>query len=65
VTADGHDRNAQKLETLAYLCCLEALQNVATTPPQPQRSRSACIAPGELRFEITDHGRGLVATSQH
>jgi signal transduction histidine kinase len=59
VECDGVGRYPREVEAAVYFCCLEALQNAAkhagegATAAVRLRGRA-----GELRFEVTDDGRG-------
>jgi signal transduction histidine kinase len=61
LTVDGSDRYPEKLETAAYFCCLEALQNVAKHAARATTVRISLHRDGELRFEVRDDGPGFTA----
>ncbi|MET0684997.1 MAG: sensor histidine kinase [Solirubrobacteraceae bacterium] len=60
IDADGLDRVAPVLESAAYFCCLEALQNVAKHAEPQTRVRIHLAADdGVLRFSVADEGPGF------
>ena len=60
VDADGVARYRQEDEAAVYFCCLEALQNAAKYAGDDARVRIRLAeVDGELRFSITDDGRGF------
>jgi signal transduction histidine kinase len=66
VDAAGVERYPQELEAAVYFCILEALQNVAKYADASTVAVRLEGAPGELRFEVRDDGRGFdPATTAH
>ena len=59
VAAEGGDRYPEDVETAAYFCCLEALQNVAKHAPEARSVSIALHRNGDLRFEVRDDGPGF------
>jgi signal transduction histidine kinase len=61
VRVDGNEigRYPQEVEAAVYFCCLEALQNVAKYAGATQASVRLAVQDGELRFEVTDDGKGF------
>ena len=47
------------VETAAYFCCIEALQNVAKHAPESKTVVIALSRNGDLRFEVRDDGPGF------
>jgi signal transduction histidine kinase len=60
VEVDGSDHYPQEIETAAYFCCIEALQNVAKHAPDATSASIALSRNGDLRFEVRDDGPGFV-----
>jgi signal transduction histidine kinase len=60
VDVDGSDRYSDEIETAAYFCCVEALQNVAKHAPDSSSVSIALSRNGDLRFEVRDDGPGFV-----
>ena len=60
VEVDGSDRYPQEVETAAYFCCIEALQNVAKHAPDATSASISLSRNGDLRFEVRDDGPGFV-----
>ncbi|MET0729553.1 MAG: histidine kinase [Solirubrobacterales bacterium] len=60
VDVDGSDRYSDEIETAAYFCCIEALQNVAKHAPDASSISIALSRNGDLRFEVCDDGPGFV-----
>jgi signal transduction histidine kinase len=60
VDVDGSDRYSNEVETAAYFCCIEALQNVAKHAPDSSSVSIALSRNGGLRFEVRDDGPGFV-----
>jgi signal transduction histidine kinase len=60
VEVDGTDRYSQEVETAAYFCCIEALQNVAKHAPEASSAKISLSRNGALRFEVRDDGPGFV-----
>jgi signal transduction histidine kinase len=60
VEVDGSDRYSDEIETAAYFCCIEALQNVAKHAPDASSVSISLNRNGDLRFEVRDDGRGFV-----
>jgi signal transduction histidine kinase len=60
VDVDGSDRYSDEIETAAYFCCVEALQNVAKHAPDAGSVSIALSRNGDLRFEVRDDGPGFV-----
>ena len=65
VKVDGGDRYAPEIETAAYFCCVEALQNVAKHASQATAVEISLSRNGDLRFEVSDNGPGFDATNGH
>ena len=63
VAVEGSDRYADEVETAAYFCCIEALQNVAKHAPDASAVTISLSRNGDLRFEVRDDGPGFVAES--
>jgi signal transduction histidine kinase len=59
VDADGVDRYPQDIEAAVYFCALEALQNVQKYAQATGAIVRLADAGAELRFEISDDGRGF------
>jgi signal transduction histidine kinase len=59
VEVDGADRYPSEIETAAYFCCVEALQNVAKHAPEANTVAIALSRNGDLRFEVRDDGPGF------
>jgi signal transduction histidine kinase len=59
VEVDGADRYPSEIETAAYFCCIEALQNVAKHAPEANSVVIAVSRNGDLRFEVRDDGPGF------
>ena len=59
VEVDGADRYPSEIETAAYFCCVEALQNVAKHAPGANTVEIALSRNGDLRFEVRDDGPGF------
>jgi signal transduction histidine kinase len=59
VEVDGADRYPSEIETAAYFCCIEALQNVAKHAPEAKTVAIALSRNGDLRFEVRDDGPGF------
>ena len=57
VAADA--RYPQAIESAVYFCCLEALNNVAKYADANRATVRIAQDDGELRFEVTDDGRGF------
>jgi signal transduction histidine kinase len=60
VAVNGDDRYLEEVETAAYFCCLEALQNVAKHAPEARSTSVTLHRNGDLRFEVRDDGPGFV-----
>ncbi len=60
VDVDGSDRYSDEIETAAYFCCIEALQNVAKHAPDASSVAISLSRNGDLRFEVRDDGPGFV-----
>ena len=60
VEVDGSDRYSVEIETAAYFCCIEALQNVTKHAPDASSISIALSRNGDLRFEVRDDGPGFV-----
>ena len=58
VEVDGSDRYADEVETAAYFCCIEALQNAAKHAAASAVSITLSRN-GDLRFEVRDDGDGF------
>ena len=58
---DGSDRYSEEVETAAYFCCIEALQNAAKHAPDASAVAITLSRNGDLHFEVDDDGRGFVA----
>jgi signal transduction histidine kinase len=59
VAVDGSDRYPEDIETAAYFCCLEALQNVAKHAVDATSISVSLRRNGDLRFEVSDDGSGF------
>jgi signal transduction histidine kinase len=59
VEVNGSDRYQEEVETAAYFCCLEALQNVAKHAPDAKTVSISLNRNGDLRFEVRDDGPGF------
>ena len=57
--ADGIGRFQPEVEAAVYFSCLEALQNVAKYAEADAAAIRLSNGSGELRFEISDDGRGF------
>jgi signal transduction histidine kinase len=60
VAVNGNDRYLEEVETAAYFCCLEALQNLAKHAPEARSASVTLHRNGDLRFEVRDDGPGFV-----
>ena len=60
VQVEGSDRYPNEVETAAYFCCIEALQNVAKHAPDASAVAISISRNGDLRFEVRDDGPGFV-----
>jgi len=63
VAANGLERYPQEAEAAVYFCCLEALQNVAKYSHATHATVRLTSDNGDLRFEVTDDGRGFDASA--
>jgi signal transduction histidine kinase len=59
VEVEGSDRYANEVQTAAYFCCIEALQNVVKHAPDASSVTIALSRNGDLRFEVRDNGPGF------
>jgi signal transduction histidine kinase len=59
VHPDGVGRYRQDVESAVYFCCLEALNNVAKYADASRVEIRLAADDDELRFEVTDDGRGF------
>jgi signal transduction histidine kinase len=59
VEVEGCDRYPDEVETAAYFCCIEALQNVVKHAPDASSVAISLNRNGDLRFEVRDDGRGF------
>jgi signal transduction histidine kinase len=59
VELEGADRYSDEVETAAYFCCIEALQNVAKHAPEASGVAISLSRNGDLRFEVRDDGHGF------
>ena len=59
VAVDGNDRYPDEIETAAYFCCIEALQNVAKHALDASSVSVSLRRNGDLRFEVRDDGPGF------
>jgi signal transduction histidine kinase len=59
VDADGLDRFPLDVETTAYFCCLEALQNATKYARASHATISLRRVGGELSFSVSDDGAGF------
>jgi signal transduction histidine kinase len=59
VAVDGNDRYPEEIETAAYFCCIEALQNVAKHALDASSVSVSLRRNGDLRFEVRDDGAGF------
>ncbi len=64
VDPDGVGRYRQDVESAVYFCCLEALNNVAKYAEASAVDIRLMQGEGELRFEVTDDGRGFDTSSR-
>jgi signal transduction histidine kinase len=55
----GSDRYPDEVETAAYFCCIEALQNAAKHAPGASGVAISLSCNGDLRFEVRDDGDGF------
>ena len=62
VEADDVERFPQPVEAAAYFCVLEALNNVAKYADASRATVRLSNGADELRFEVTDDGRGFDPT---
>jgi len=60
VDVDGSDRYPEEVETAAYFCCIEAMQNAAKHASAASSISILLHRDGELRFEVRDDGPGFV-----
>jgi signal transduction histidine kinase len=66
VHPDGVGRYGQDVESASYFCCLEALNNVAKYADASAVEIRLQQSDGELRFEVSDDGRGFdTASTRH
>ena len=65
VRVDGADRYPSEVETAAYFCCVEALQNVAKHAPEATSVEISVRRNGDLRFEVSDDGPGFDTQNGH
>ena len=61
VAVDGADRYSDDVETAAYFCCVEAMQNAAKHAPEANGVAVSLSRNGDLRFEVRDDGPGFAA----
>ncbi|MEA2681851.1 MAG: hypothetical protein QOK05_179 [Chloroflexota bacterium] len=61
VETEGAGRYSEEIESAAYFCVLEALQNVQKYARATQASVRITESDGELRFAVDDDGRGFDA----
>ena len=61
VAVDGADRYSDDVETAAYFCCVEAMQNAAKHAPEASGVAVSLSRNGDLRFEVRDDGPGFAA----
>ena len=59
VSAEGVGRYPQDVESTIYFCCLEALQNIQRYAGASAATVSLAQSADELKFEISDDGRGF------
>ena len=59
VLAAGVGRYPRAIESAAYFCCLEALQNAAKHASGRPRRSSSCPTAGSCRFAVRDDGAGF------
>jgi signal transduction histidine kinase len=59
VAVDGSDRYSDEVETAAYFCCIEAMQNAAKHAPDATGIEISLNRNGDLRFEVRDDGPGF------
>ena len=63
VTTDGVTDYPEEIVTAVYLCCVEALQNVAKHASHATTVKiDITEADSELRFSVTDNGAGFLAS---
>ncbi len=63
IRADGIGRYPQDAEAAVYFCALEALQNVAKYAHATQATVLLASVGGDLKFEVSDDGRGFDSTA--
>jgi signal transduction histidine kinase len=63
VDSDAIGRFPQDVEATVYFCTLEALNNVAKYADATRATVRLSNGNGELRFEVTDDGRGFDSTT--
>jgi signal transduction histidine kinase len=63
VADDGVGRYPPALESTAYFCCVEAIQNAAKHAPGARVNARLWAEDGQLRFEIRDDGPGFDPTA--
>jgi signal transduction histidine kinase len=61
VAVDGSDRYSHEVETAAYFCCVEAMQNAAKHATGANGVEISLSRNGDLHFEVRDDGRGFAA----
>ena len=59
VEVDGSDRYPKEIETAAYFCCIEAMQNVSKHAVDASTISVSLRRNGDLRFEVRDDGAGF------
>ena len=59
VAADGLGRYPQAIESTAYFCCVEAIQNAVKHAPGSRVAVRLWAADGALLFEVRDDGPGF------
>jgi signal transduction histidine kinase len=59
VHGDGVGRFGQDVEAAVYFSCLEALQNIGKYAEASRADIALTNGGGELRFRVTDDGRGF------
>jgi signal transduction histidine kinase len=59
VAVEGSDRYSDEIETAAYFCCVEAMQNAAKHAEGASAVEISLSRNGDLRFEVRDDGEGF------
>jgi signal transduction histidine kinase len=59
VAVEGTDHYSNEVETAAYFCCIEAMQNAAKHASDATGVEVSLNRNGDLRFEVRDNGQGF------